>query len=224
MNTKNALKFLQELSDNNSKEWFESRKPDFQVIKKEFDQFVQRLIDEIAKFDPLISDLEGKKCAYRIYRDVRFSPDKTPYKTHLGASITHGGKNSPYAGYYIHLEPGGKSMIAGGSWMPDGARIKKIREEIDYNADDFKKILNKPSFKNLFNELWDDRLKTAPKGYPKDHPEIELLRYKSFIVHTYIDDTTAANDDAFLQKLVAGAKEIKPLNDFINTAFDLEVK
>ncbi|MFZ7122370.1 MAG: DUF2461 domain-containing protein, partial [Bacteroidota bacterium] len=162
--------FLKALKKNNNRDWFNDHKSEYENAKDNVLGFIQELVVAFSTFDSSLRGLEAKDCLFRIYRDTRFSKDKTPYKTNLGASINAGGKKSMGPGYYVHLEPGG-SFIAGGIWMPPADEVKKIRQEIDYNGKDLKKILTKPSFKKAFGGLSREHaLKTAPKGYPKDHP------------------------------------------------------
>ena len=212
-----AFKFLQSLAKNNNREWFEKRKGRYLEIKAEFEEFVGNLLNEMILFDESLAGLNPKKLTFRIYRDVRFSKDKRPYKNNLSAGFSSKGKMVEEQGYYLHVQSG-RSFIAGGMWMPNPENLAKIRQEIDYNADKFLKILNDRKFKKLFESLDpDDRLKTAPKGYPADHPQIELLRNKSFIVsHSFTDKEVM--DKKFIKKVADVARTLKPLNDFLNQA------
>lgn len=218
MDAKLILSFLKELSNNNNKEWFDANRPTYEKAKKEMENFIGEVIGEISKFDPSLTGLEPKKAMFRIFRDVRFSKDKTPYKTSFGASLAPGGRKMTAAGYYVHIEPGNKSIIAGGMWGPEKEKLAAIRQEIDYNANAFKKILGKKSFRETFGGLWEeDKLKTAPKGYPKDHPEIDLLRNVHFVVSHKIADVKLKSND-LLKQVATVSKELKPLNDFLNVA------
>ena len=219
--TKSTLQFLKELKQNNNRDWFMENKPMYEAAKKEFEGFIDGLIAEISKFDPSISHHTGKECVFRIYRDVRFSKDKSPYKTHLGAHITAAAKKSEIhsrAGYYIHIGPG-ESMLAGGAYLPQGPWLKAIRNEIDYNADKLKSILNEPSFKEYFGEMEGEKLKKAPKGYDVDHPEIELLRYKSFLASSKVSDTKVTSKD-FLSHCSKVFEALFPFDQFLNQAMD----
>ncbi len=211
------LKFLQSLARNNNRDWFEKNKPTYLRAKGEFELFLVSFLAELAKFDTSVRSLDPRKLAFRIYRDVRFSKDKRPYKTNMGAGISPAGKLVQDPGYYIHIEPG-KSFIAGGMYMPDPSNLAKIRQEIDYNATKLNKILKAASFQKLYPSLDDfDKLKTAPKGYPKDHPQIELLKHKSFIVsHSFSDRDVKSK--AFVKQVAASARVLKPLNDFLKEA------
>ncbi|HRI40988.1 MAG: DUF2461 domain-containing protein [Candidatus Pollutiaquabacter aromativorans] len=211
--------FLKALKKNNNRDWFNDHKSEYENAKDNVLGFIQELVVAFSTFDSSLRGLEAKDCLFRIYRDTRFSKDKTPYKTNLGASINAGGKKSMGPGYYVHLEPGG-SFIAGGIWMPPADEVKKIRQEIDYNGKDLKKILTKPSFKKAFGGLSREHaLKTAPKGYPKDHPDIELLKLNSFIVWKNVSDKDILGPKS-IKSLTTLGKEMKPLMDFLKTALD----
>lgn len=216
---KTTFDFLKAIKKNNNRDWFEKNKEKYLLAKENWEQVLDEVVAGISKFDKRFADLKGKNCAYRIYRDVRFSPDKTPYKSHLGASINAFGKKSMNAGYYIHVEPG-SCFIAGGMWMPPGDLLKKVRQEIDYNGKELHKILNNKTFKKYYGSLETEySLKTNPKGYDKDHPDIELLRLTSFIVsHPFKDADTMKK--TFAKELVKGAEIMRPLIDFLNTAID----
>jgi uncharacterized protein (TIGR02453 family) len=218
MDFNHILKFLQSLSKNNNRVWFEKHKTTYLQAKDDFDQFLETLLEELIKFEDSLAGLNPKKLAFRIYRDVRFSKDKRPYKGNMGAGFSPGGKMIQEPGYYLHIEPGNKSLLAGGLYMPDANNLAKIRQEIDYNSERILKILNDRKFKKLFPSLGDfDKLKTAPKGYVKDHPHIELLKHKSFIVsHPFSDKEV--KDKKFAKHVAATAKIIKPLNDFLKDA------
>ena len=211
------LKFLRDISRNNNREWFEKKKPRYLQTKEYFEDFLEALHKELLKFDESLAGLNPRKQGFRIYRDVRFSKDKRPYKVNMGAGFSAHGKMEQEPGYYIHIEPG-KSFVAGGLYMPDPTNLSKIRQEVDYNADGLLKILNNKKFKKYFKGLDDfDQVKTAPKGYPKDHPHIDLLKNKSFIVSRYFTDTQV-KDKKFVKQLVEICKAIKPLNDFLKEA------
>jgi len=219
--TKNTFQFLKELKQNNKRDWFLENKPRYEEIKKEFEVFIDALIAEISKFDNSIGHHTGKECIFRIYRDVRFSKDKSPYKTHLGAHITSAAKKSEIhsrAGYYIHIGPG-ESMLAGGAYLPQGSWIKAIRKEIDYNANDLKKIINGVSFKKYFGDIEGEKLKKAPKGYDPDHPEIELLKFKSFLATNKVGDKIVTSKE-FLKHSAEVFKALFPFDQFLNQALD----
>ncbi|MCD6065706.1 MAG: hypothetical protein K0S33_532 [Bacteroidetes bacterium] len=209
-----VLKFLTALGKNNNKEWFDKNKPAYQEAKQVFQAEVAKLIKEIGKSDPAISDLDASKCLFRINRDVRFSKDKAPYKTNFGADMSPGGKGSMNPGYYLHIEPG-KSFLASGCWMPEPNYLQAIRQEIDYNPAEFRKIVKAKDFVANYKQLsQEDALKTTPKGYEKDNPNLEFLRLKHFIaVHDMKDkDVTDKN---FVSNCTKIYKSAIHLNTFL---------
>ena len=212
------LKFLKAIAKNNDREWFEKNKPTYLLVKANFEDFLEAFHVELVKFDYSLGGLNPRKMGFRIYRDVRFSKDKRPYKINMGAGFSENGKMEQEPGYYIHIEPGNKSFLAGGIYMPDAPNLAKIRQEIDYNTKGFLKILNDKKFKKLFPKLGDfDKLKTAPKGYPKDHPHLDILRHKSFVVsHSFTD--VEVKDKNFIKSVADVCKTLKPLNDFLKEA------
>ncbi len=215
-----TIAFLKNLKENNNKEWFTANKNQFEEAKADFESFITSLFAEIAKFDPAISHHKAKDCIFRIYRDVRFSKDKSPYKAHFGAHITPAEKKSEIhtrSGYYIHIEPDGNSMLAGGAYLPQGDWLKNIRQEIDYNGKDLIEIIENPAFKKAFGELEGEKLKRMPKGYSEDHPNIELLKLKSFLATHKVNDSEIIKPD-FLENAVSVFKTLKPLGDFLNRA------
>lgn len=212
------LKFLKDISKNNDREWFEKNKPRYLKAKEGFEEVVGAVLKELVKFDGGLAGLNPKKLPFRIYRDVRFSKDKRPYKTNMGAGFSPNGKLVQEPGYYLHIEPGNKSFIAGGMYMPDAANLHKIRQEIDYNSDILKKIMNAKEFRKLFKGFDQfDKLKSAPKGYPKDHDLIEWLKLKSFVVSQPLTDKQVL-DKKFISKVRSACETMKPLNDFIRAS------
>src|SRR3546814_892993 len=169
-----TFSFLRQLAENNNRDWFAANKSIYLDARADTEMFTASLIGEASRFDPTLAGLAPKDCLFRIYRDTRFSKDKTPYKTHMGLWLCPEGRNANGPGYYLHIAPGG-SFLAGGYWMPEATHLKAIRQEIDYNSGELKRIINAPSFRKLYKGLdTEHSLKTAPQGYPKDHPEIEL--------------------------------------------------
>ncbi|MDZ4759118.1 MAG: DUF2461 domain-containing protein [Bacteroidota bacterium] len=215
MNFKETFIFLKKLKENNTKEWFDANRKQYEIIKKDFNGFVKTLLGDIQKWDKSIIGLEPKDCIFRINRDIRFSKDKSPYKTNIGAGISMGGRKSMSAGYYIHLEPGNKSMLAGGMYMPESDVLKKIRQEIDYNHAGFLKIINHKDFKKHFGTLTGETLSSVPKGYDAQNKAIEYLKHKSFLMVHSIKDTDFKNPDIY-KHLLQVLKSMKPLDDFLN--------
>ena len=214
---KSTLAFLKAIKTNNNKEWFDKNKDKYLAAKENVEDLVGEVIKSVSTFDKGLAGLKPKDCVFRIYRDVRFAKDKRPYKTNLGASISVGGKKAEVAGYYLHIEPG-ESMIAGGRWMPSPEHLRKIRQEIDYNGKKFKKIINDKAFKKLFGELDTEyKLSRPPKGYDKDHPDIELLKLNSYIVWHSFKDTEVLSAN-FVKEIAKVAKAMKPMLDFLNEA------
>ncbi len=194
---KNVFKFLEELKVNNNKEWFEENRDRYLETKKTFLEFTELLINEVNRFDKSIGFPDPKKCMFRIFRDVRFSKDKTPYKSHYGSYIALEGRKSTTPGYYFHFEPN-NTFIGGGIFAPPKEILKSIRTEIFNNPDEFIDLLNKPSFKSVYPELWEgDMLKTCPRDFPKDFEHVNLLRYKSYTVLKTMTDKEASDAKLF---------------------------
>jgi len=214
---KSTLEFLADLKQNNYRDWFQKNRKRYEDARDNFESFVQAIIDNISVFDPILKGLEVKSCTYRINRDIRFSPDKTLYKSHLGAFIVRGGKNNGnrLAGYYIHVEPGGNSMVAGGAYIPPAPWLNAIREKIDDQGEKLVKILNNKELRSVFGEIEGEKLKSAPRGFPKDHPYIEYLKLKSFLISKLFTDKEVTNKEWFGMVLEA-CRIMKPLNDFLN--------
>jgi len=212
-----TLDFLTDLKHNNEREWFIVNRRRYDDAKKNFESFVQAVIDRITEFDPILRGLEVRNCTYRINRDIRFSNDKTIYKTHLGAFIVMGGKKNGdrFAGYYVHVEPGNNSMIAGGAYIPPMPWLTAIREKIDEQGDMFLKIISASEFRDFFGEIEGEKLKSAPKGYSRDHRYIEFLKMKSYLVSKMISDKAIVGRKC-LDFIIKGCKIMKPLNDFLN--------
>ena len=216
---KKILVFLKKLKNNNNKEWFDKNRPAYEEAKKEFVKIIEDTLIHSVKFDKKLAGLEAKKTLFRINRDVRFSKDKSPYKTNFGANVSPGGKNNMIpGGYYIHIEPG-KSFIAGGCYMPEPDKLTAIRQEIDYHFNDFKKILSQKEFKKYFDGKLSDeeKLVNPPKGYDKENPAVEFLKYKHFIVLHKVDDKKILSPK-FPQYTAAIFKAMYPFNLFLRKA------
>ncbi len=216
-----TLKFIGELKENNNKDWFESNRKQYESAKENFGETVNELIAGLSKKDEDIATLTAKDCMFRINRDVRFSKDKSPYKTNFGASINRGGKKSFFAGYYFHCEPG-KSFAGGGLWMPETEHLKKIRQEIDYNWEDFKKIIKSKSFVNTYGDLNKNEeatLNREPKGYDKMNPAIEYIKLKCWIATKPIADADLTGTGA-TKKILSAFNALLPLIKFLNRAIE----
>lgn len=212
------LQFLNDLSVNNNREWFHANKDYYQKAKLAFDELTLRLIAMINEVDQSVGLIELKDCTYRIYRDTRFSTDKTPYKTHMGAYIVRGGKKSPFAGYYFHFEPG-KCFAWGGSHIPEARVLNALREEIYHKTDRFKAIVYHPDFISAFGVIEGEKLKTAPKGFDKHFADIDLLRYKSYgAMHAYSDQEVLAPN--FEQQLKELLPKMVPMVAFLNNVVE----
>ena len=186
--------FLRQLSAHNEREWFNEHKPLYQMALQEFDKLLAILIARIGEFDPSIRHLQPKDCTYRIYRDIRFSSDKTPYKTHMGGFISAKGKKSLHCGYYFHIEPEG-SLYAGGTYGLTPKQLQEIRWSIFDETDTYRKIIEGRKFNQYFPTIGEDRMKVNPKGFPKDFPYMELLKPKDFTVWHHLDFLNYTVDD-----------------------------
>lgn len=215
-----TFKFLKDLKKNNTKEWFDKNRKAYEAAKSDFLETVQSVIDKFGKKDETIASLKAKDCVFRINRDVRFSKDKSPYKTNMGASINKAGKKAWHtAGYYFHFEPG-SSFVGGGLYMPEPEILKKVRQEIDYNFNDFKKIISSKKFASVYNDLStgeDMKLSRPPKDYQADNPAIEYIKLKSFIAMTSVTDAELT-DKNLVKKITDSFEALKPLIDFLNHA------
>lgn len=213
-----VLQFLTQLSSNNNKPWFDEHRKEYERARKDYEAFADGLRKSLVPLEPALEGQKAGESIFRIFRDVRFSKDKTPYKTAMGAFFSRGGRKFPGAGYYIHIEPG-KSFAGGGLWMPEGPLLKAVRQEIDYNFDEFSSIINEKSFKKHFKGVDGEKLKTLPQGYTADNPAIEFLKLKSFTAGHAIDDTRVAQKD-FLKTCTAIFTAMRPFVDFLNRSLD----
>lgn len=215
---KETLDFLKQLAKNNNREWFNENKDLYLSSLENVHDFLRVLIAKTGVFDKSVVGLEPKKCLFRIYRDTRFAKDKTPYKTHFGAWISDDIKDEK-AGYYIHIQPG-NSFLAGGIWHPESNRLKNVREEISFEPAKFKKIINNKTFKDNFGEIGGDKLITAPKGFAKDDPMMEYLKFKDLVVDHKINDKQLLSKDCatYCAKIF---KSMVPFNEFLNKPLSL---
>jgi len=215
---KSTLTFLTELRHHNEREWFSTNRSLYEQARGNFEAFVQAVLDEIMKFDPIYKGLEAKSCIFRINRDTRFSHDKSVYKTNFGAFMVRGGKKNgdKFPGYYLHIEPGA-SFVAGGSYIPPSPWLGAIREHIDRDGDKLLRIINSKDYKKYFDGLEGEKLKVPPRGYSKDHPHIELIKMKSFLAERNFSDARVLAPD-FFETVTGAFREMKPLNDFLTVS------
>ena len=217
-----TVSFLKELKKHNNKPWFDNHREKYLSAKIDFENFIGKLLTATAVFDNDIKELQVKNCTFRINRDIRFSKDKTPYKTNMGASLNRGGKKSIFAGYYFHLEPGGKSFAGGGLWMPSTTELKKLRQEIDYCFPEFKKIISSSAFKTRYPGLEMNEgqmLVNIPKGYDNANPAAPFLKLKSFVATKNIPDTLLTNP-ALTNEVALAFKALMPLVKFMNRSME----
>lgn len=223
MITKEALQFLEDLIANNNTEWMHANKKRYDNYKKDYHNFIASILAEMKPLDKTLDPLEVKNCTFRINRDIRFSKDKSPYKTNMGVWFTQNKFKKNCPGYYIHFEKG-NSFIAGGVWCPEPNELKQIRKEIAFFYEDLEAIVTNKKFKTEFVSLSSDEnntLKKAPKDFDPNHPAIEFLKLKSFTASQKIDDklfTDADFSKMVAQKLIV----LKPMNDFLKRALETE--
>jgi uncharacterized protein (TIGR02453 family) len=217
---KETLQFFRELRENNHKEWFDVNRKRYEVAKKDYHSLVQKMIDTMQVYDPRLANLEIKNCTFRINRDIRFSKDKSPYKTHLAILLSPDGKKMDGAGYYLHLDENGGCFIAGGIYMPPADLVKKMRAEILGYYEELDAVFANPKFKKVF-PTWDKEAKLtlsrAPKGIDEDHPAIEHLKLKSYTV-THDLPSSILTDPKGVEKVSEKLALLKPLLDFVNRA------
>jgi len=209
-----ALNFLDDLSKNNNKAWFDRHRPAYEEARDRFTRLVDFLIDEVRPYENL-QGLTARDCVYRIHRDLRFSKDKTPYKASLGALVAPGGRKTTRMGFYLQIAPHGQSMAAGGLYIPTPDQLRHFRQAIHANAARFKKILRSEVFVQQFGVIQGERLKTAPQGYDRSHPEIDLLQLKQVTAqHSFPDREVLAA--GFPARVVKAWRAIKPFLDYLD--------
>ncbi|MFN8438147.1 MAG: DUF2461 domain-containing protein [Cytophagales bacterium] len=216
---KKVLDFLTELQSNNNKDWFSAHKKDYEQAKKEFSTYLEQVLQEMEAFETGTSNLTVSSCMFRINRDIRFSTDKSPYKINFGASINVFGKKSPKAGYYIHVQPNA-SFVGGGMYMPEPEVLKSVRQEIDYNLEDFEAILTNEKFKHIYpNLISDDKLQRPPKGYEADNKAIEYLKNKHFACLHNLSDSELLGKE-IVPKTVESFQVLQPFIKFLNKSLE----
>ena len=212
------LHFLVELSAHSNRDWFHEHKARYDVLRAGFVDDVQRLISLLAVADEELKGLQSQDCIYRIYRDIGFSPDKTPYKRFFSAYMARGGKKSPRAGYYLHVEPG-NVLLCGGIWCPEPRLLKALRQAIYDNLDEWNSIVEAPAFKETYPVFDGEVLKTVPRPFPKEGAHARWMMRKDYTVVCHLPDEFLLQQEwveAVAQKLLL----LKPLNDFLNYTVD----
>ena len=220
MNISSNLEFLKALGENNNKPWMDANKKWYETERKKLTTFVTTLIQTLSETEPAFGTVLAKDCLFRINRDIRFSKDKSPYKANFGVHLNAEGKNSIRGGYYLHIAADSSSFAGGGIWMPEAENIKKIRQEIDYNWEEFKSIIENKQFKKIFGDLnADEKLVRPPKGYEADNPAVEYSKLKSYTVFRSLSQKELASDklaDICLETF----HTMRPLLAFLNRALD----
>lgn len=209
-----VLGFVRALKRHNNRDWFQAHRAEFEVARAHFEDFVAALLHEPSRTEPL-ADLSPRDCIFRLNRDLRFTKDKTPYKPYLSAHIAPGGRKSRRMGYYVHLEPG-NSMLAGGLHEPDPGQLTSWRVAIDRDPRPLKKIAAAAAFRRTFGEVHGERLKTVPRGYPRDHPEADLLRLKSITAIRQVTDAQVLSSE-FLRQTLDTFKAMKPFLRYLDS-------
>jgi uncharacterized protein (TIGR02453 family) len=196
MQLKPLFTYLSGLTQHNERAWFQTNKPTYDQLRAQFELDVEYWFAELTRLDEALAGPGGRKTIFRLHRDVRFSHDKTPYKTHFSAFFTASSKEIDSPSYYVQVGPHGQTLIGGGLYQPDKAQLAAVRQEIDYNAELLYDLLAAPNFQHYFPELAGEKLKRAPTGYPSNHADVELLKHKNFIVtHVVPDATVLAQPD-----------------------------
>ncbi len=213
-----VLDFLKKIAVNNDRDWFKANRALYDEASEAFRDITAGLIARIAEFEPEVERLSPNDCTYRIYRDIRFSNDKRPFKIHMGAYINPHGKKSMHGGYYFHLQPQ-NCLAAGGCYCLEPKVLKAVRESIADNLEEFENIVENPEFKSLFPVIGEERLKTAPKGFPKDFPHMEYLKPKDYSVGTPLRDADVLTE-GWEDHVVDIFRKMKPMLDFVNFTVD----
>lgn len=216
MLSQSTLQFLKELAENNNRDWFTENRKRYETAKKDLEKLVEAVLKGVNEFESL-PNTEVKDCIFRINRDVRFSKDKSPYKQWFSAAVGPGGRHSGRTDFYLHIQPG-ESFLGAGMWAPTPKHLAKFRQEIDFNPQELKGIIEAPAFRDYFPEIWGESLQRMPKGYPETHPDIALLKRKQlFFMHKYSDADVMS--PGFAAEIIKGCRLIKPFCDYLNYLF-----
>lgn len=219
MQFETIISFLEKLKENNNREWFAENRAEYEHFRLQTVHLTEYLLNFIKSFDIGLSSIEPKQCMYRIYRDIRFSKDKTPYKTHVGLFFSARGKSGAFPGYYLHIEDG-KSFVGGGIYVPPSDDLKSIRQEIYYNMEEFLDIFETQPFSNFYKELSDyGKLKTAPRDYDPTYEHIDIINNKSFVVSSAVNNQILLSDSG-LEYIQNAFLALKPFIDFLSRAYD----
>lgn len=212
------LKFLTELRTNNNREWFTAHKQHYEALRASWLNDLQQLITIMSSYDQSLCNIQAKDCAYRIYRDIRFSPDKTPYKTHFGAVLGEKGRRTQKSCYYIHLEPGASGLYAG-LWCPESSILRAVRSLIDAESQEFSALLNDNGFASHFTFMPIHTLKKVPAGYDADHPLATILKAKDYTFGRNVPDSYFTTGN-WTERVAEDFEYFKPMNDFLNYVFE----
>lgn len=213
-----TMHFLSDLEKNNNKNWFDDNRTTYYLCRAGFVSLVDDWITEMAELDASLVGQSAKSAMFRINRDVRFSANKSPYKTNFSAYLAKGGKKYPGAGYYLHIDPKG-SFLACGIWMPPAQVLQAIRQEIDYNFPEFEGVLKTLKKGNEFKDMESDKLSRPPKGYEADNPAIAFLKHKSFVIAVDLNESML-NSDTLISRLTSSCGQLRPFAAFLNRAVD----
>ena len=216
-NMRETYDFLKALAVNNNREWFNAHKEEYLAVRKLWEADIARLISLMAEDNDDLRGLRVNDCAYRIYRDIRFSPDKSPYKTYFSAVLGKKGRKCVQAGCYLHMEPGNSALHAG-IWWPENNVLSKLRSEIDANIDEFKEILADEDFASRFR-FYGDKLKSLPRGYSKDNPNAEYIKMKEYLCIKEVSDEYFYCEN-WAEKVAEEFSYVKKFNKFLNYVFD----
>lgn len=212
--------FLKRLSANNNRDWFQENKEEYTQIRDAWMADLNQLILLMAQGDPTLQYITAKECAYRIYRDVRFSKNKAPYKTYFSAVIAAGGRKDIHSCYYLHMQPDGQSGLFGGVWCPEPKILKALRHAIDDNVEEFENIIQAPDFAKTYN-LVGDTLKTMPKDFPRDSPNAKYIKMKEFLLEHKCSDNFFSQEN-WIEQTAHDFLIMKPFHDFLNFTIDEE--
>ena len=213
-----VLRFLTKIAAHNDREWMAAHRAEYDEARAAFEGLTADLIRALAEVDPAVAPLTVRDCTYRFYRDTRFSPDKSPYKRHMGAYVNPRGKKSPHGGYYLHLQPGA-CEIAGGAYCLEPKLLRAVRESVVDRTDEFRAIVEESRFRALFPVIGLDRVKTMPKGFPRDFPWPDYIRCKDYCVGHAVSDAFF-DDPAWMDRAVDEFRVMKPFLDFVNDTVD----